>query len=170
MKKTVLWYGFYGAATLCTLMLLAWYLGQNLELSTQEVIGYASIVVSLSFIYFGIKHFRDHENVQEITFKKGLLIGILISLITALAFGILDVIYVKFLNPDFMTDYYANYTEQMRTSLPPGEFEQKLTQLESEKDMFANPVFNFMAMFLIVFVIGFVISLISALLLQRKNQ
>jgi len=54
MKKTVLRYGLYGSATICILFLLSWFLGKNLDFSTQEIIGYASMIVSLSFVYFGI--------------------------------------------------------------------------------------------------------------------
>ena len=105
MKKTVIRFGLYGALTICVLFLLAWFLADGLSYSNQELIGYASMVIALSFVFFGIKHYRDTENQGSISFKKGLLVGIAISFITALAFGILDVIYVEFLNPGFMEDY-----------------------------------------------------------------
>lgn len=169
MKKTVIRYGFYGAATICILMLLSWFLGKNLDFSSQEIIGYASMIVSLSFVYFGIKHFRDSENNGTITLGTALLIGILISLLTALAFGTLDVIYVKYINPDFMTEYYDVTLAQMKESLSAEEFELKRAELESQKELFSSAWMNFLIMSTTVFIIGLIISIISAVILQRKN-
>ncbi len=168
MKKTVLRFGLYGIVAICLLSFLIWSLIDVVDNKMGEVIGYSSMVVSLLFVYFGIKHFRDKENNGVVTFTKGLLIGILISLMVSLAFGILDVIYVKFINPDFMTEYYNGMLEQAQ-SLSAEEFEIRKAELQSEKEMFLNPFMHFFIMSMMVFVIGFIISLLSALILQRKN-
>ncbi len=168
MKKTILRYGIYSAITICLLFLASWYLLNDLSFSAQEVIGYASMVISLGFVYFGIKHFRDQENEGKLSFKKAIVIGILISLITAIAFGLLDVLFTEVLNPEFMEEYYAATVKDMRDSLPPEEFDVKLAEIESQKAMFSNPLFSFALMSMTVFVIGFIITLISALILQRK--
>lgn len=169
MKKTILRFGVYGIITIFILSLLIWSLIGSMDDVTGEIIGYSSMVISLLFVYFGIKHFRDKENNGLLTFGKALLIGILISLMVSLAFGLLDVIYVKFINPEFMTDYYARNLEQLQASLPAEEFEIKKAELESEKEMFLNPFIHFFIMSMMVFIIGFIISMLSALVLQRKN-
>ena len=168
MKKTVLRYGAYGAVTICILFLISWFALNDLSLSIQEVLGYVSIVLSLSFVFLGIKHYRDSENEGKVSFKQALIIGVLISLITALAFGILDVIYTEVLNPDFMANYYENAAENLKSTLPADQVEAKLAELETQREMFANPIMSFLFMALTVFVIGFIISLISSLILQRK--
>lgn len=168
MKKTILRFTGYGVITICALSILIWSLVDVVDNTTGEVIGYSTMVVSLLFVFFGIKHFRDKENNGVVSFGKALLIGILISLLVSLAFGILDIIYVKFVNPDFMNEYYENMLEQAR-SLPVEEFEIRRKELESEKEMFLNPFMHFFIMSMMVFVIGFIISLISASILQRKN-
>lgn len=168
MKKTVLRFGIYGAITICILFLISWFLLIDLPFSTQEVLGYLSMILSLGFVYFGIKHFRDKENGGKVNFKKALVIGILISLITAVAFGVLDVFYIKVINPDFMVEYYNATVENMRNSLPPDEFVTQLAEIEGQKELFSSPLFTFALMALTVFAIGFIITLISALILQRK--
>lgn len=168
MRKIVLRYGSYGAITICVLFLAAWFLADGQSYTVQESIGYAVMILSLSFVFFGIKQFRDTENSGKISFKKALTLGVLISLIVAAVFGILDVIYVEFLNPDFMEEYYARSIEQMRTSMPEAEFKVKLAEMEAQKSTFSNPLFTFFIMGMTVFVIGFIISLISSLILQRK--
>lgn len=168
MKKTSIRYGLYGATTICILFLLSWFVLDDLPYFSQEVLGYISMIVSLGFVFFGIKHYRDRENDGKVSFKNALLIGILISLITSLAFGILDVFYTEVLNPDFMTEYYNHSVETLRASVPADEFEAKLAEMESQKELFSNPLFSFAVMAMTVFVIGFIISLLSALVLQRK--
>ncbi|MGX1931345.1 DUF4199 domain-containing protein [Flagellimonas sp. 2504JD4-2] len=168
MKKTVIRFGLYGAVTIWILFLISLFLLDHLSFTTQEIIGYASMILSLGFVYFGVKHFRDKENEGKVSFKNALIIGILISLITALAFGVLDTIYSQVLNPDFMTDYYNTVVEGLRNTMPPDEFEKRLAELNAEKEMFSNPLVSFVFMAMMVFVIGFIISLISALILQRK--
>ena len=168
MKNSVLKFGIYSAISICIISMLGWLLGKNLDFAAQEVIGYAGMIVSLLFVFFGIKQYRDQENNGVVTFGKALLIGVLISLIAALAFGILDIIYIKYINPDFMEHYYTEMVSQMKASVPPEELETKLAELESQKKLFANPFMSFMLMALTVFTIGFMISLISALILQRK--
>ena len=169
MKKTVKRYGLYSAITISGLFLLGWFSGKDLDYSTQEAIGYASMVVSLSFVFFGIKHYRDKENNGAVSLGKALLIGVLISLIAALAFGIVDLFYIKYINPDFMTEYYDRTILDMKASLPAEEFAVKLQEMEAQRELFSSPAMNFIVMFLTVFVIGFIMSLISSLVLQRKN-
>ena len=88
----------------------------------------------------------------------------------SLAFGIFDMIYVKFINPEFMEDYYTQSLQNLRETLPADEFEVQKAKMESEKELFMNPVMSFILMFITVFVIGFIVSLISSLILQRKPQ
>lgn len=168
MKNPVLKYGLYGAITICLLFLISWFLLTDLSYAFQEVFGYLAMVISLTFVFFGIKYFRDEQNQGKVTFKKALIVGVLISLITALAFGILDVIYTEILNPDFMANYYQSAAEKLRNTLTGDQLEARLAELETQRAMFANPLVSFTLMAATVFVIGFIISLISALILQRK--
>ncbi|WP_025741276.1 DUF4199 domain-containing protein [Aquimarina pacifica] len=168
MKNTILRYGIKSAITICILALIGWIFGKNLDYSIQEIIGYAGMIVSLAFVFFGIKYYRDQENSGKVSFGKALWIGTLISFMAALAFGILDSIYVTYINPDFMNDYYTYYVEQLRSSLTDEEFQIKLKELNAQKELFSNVFMSFFIMFATVMSIGLIISLLSALALQRK--
>ncbi|MBL4605437.1 MAG: DUF4199 domain-containing protein [Flavobacteriaceae bacterium] len=168
MKNTILRYGTYGAISITVLFFVALFLGQYLDYGAREVVGYTTMVLSLSFIFFGIKHYRDHENQGVVTFTKALGIGVLISLIVSLVFGVIDVIYIEYINPDFVAEYYANSIKELRNSVPAAELQEKLKALEAQKEMFSSSFMNFLLMSIMVFVLGFIISLISALFLQRK--
>ncbi len=105
MKKTVIKFGIYSFITGIVLFLSALVLAQDLSYGAQEVLGYTSMVVSVCFVYFGIKNYRDKENNGTISFGKALTIGMLITLFAALGFGIIDFIYTAFINPDFVEQF-----------------------------------------------------------------
>ena len=50
------------------------------------------------------------------------------------------------------------------------ELQEKIKEMEAEKEMFSSPVMNFLLMFLTVFMIGLIVSLLSSLILQNKKQ
>ncbi len=170
MKNTVLRYGIWSALSIFVLFLISSLLLKDLDFNTQEIYGYASIVVSLLFVFWGIKHFRDKENHGILSFGKGVLIGLLITLFASVAFGLYNVIYVEYIDPNFMTEYYNHSVEQVSKTLSGEELQARLKKMEQEKDLFSKPFMNFSLMFLTVFMIGLIISLISSLVLSKKSS
>lgn len=153
MKQAVLKYGLYGLLTGFVIFTVHLVVGINkFDYSTNEILGYASIFLSLSFIYFGIKHYRDHLNNGMISLGKAILIGVFISLLVGLGIAMADFIYTKFINPSFFSDYETALIEQGRAD---EIFEMSSTTAA-------------LFMLALVTIIGFIISLISALILQRK--
>ena len=153
MKNTIVRYGVYGFFTGLIIFTLHLVLGiKNLDYSTNEILGYISIFISLSFIYFGIKHYRDNINNGILSLGKAIIIGTLISLMVGVGIGIADFIYTKFIDPDFFRNYEQMLIEKGR--------ESEIIEMTSTTA----------ALFMIVLVsiIGFIISLLSGLFLQRK--
>ncbi len=154
MKSTVLKYGSYGLIVGFVIFMLHLTLGiDNLDYSTNEILGYVSIFLSLSFIYFGIKHYRDHVNQGLLSLGKAISIGVLISLLVGLGIAIADFIYTKYIDPDF----FSRYTEMM---IEQGQGDQVMEMTSGTAAVF---------MLVLVTIIGFIISLISGLILQRKD-
>jgi len=170
MKNTVLRYGIWSAISICILFLISSLALKNLDFKTQEIYGYASIVVSLSFVFFGIKHFRDKNNNGLLSFGKGLVVGLLITVFASVTFGLYNVIYVEYIDPNFTAEYYNYSVEQVSKTLSGEELQARLKKMEAEKDMFSNPFMNFSLMFLTVFMIGLIVSLISSLVLSKKQS
>lgn len=169
MKNTIKKYGKYAALVGGLLFIGSHYIDWNMGFDLLEVFGYVSIFASLSFIFFGIKHFRDRINDGLISFKKALLIGMGISLISGLIIGILDIVYITIVNPDFVTEYMQYTLEGLDNSLTPEQYSIEKANLEKQMEMFDFPGFSGLFMFVLVFVIGVIVSLISSLILQRKN-
>ncbi len=153
MKNTVLKYGLYGLLVGFIIFTLHLTLGiGNLDYGTNEILGYVSIFLSLSFIFFGIKHYRDRVNNGLLSIGKAISIGVLISLLVGSGIAIADFIYTKFIDPSFFKNYEQMLIDQGK--------QDEIIQMTSETAA--------LFMLLLVTTIGFIISLVSGLILQRK--
>lgn len=171
MNKTILRNGLLSVLTLTVTGLINYLLSTKLTNYHQsEAAGYITIILSLAFVYFGIRQFRDRECGGAITYWRAFGVGMLIVLFPSVAFGIFDVIYVKFMDPGFMEKYYTTYIAKMKMTLPPEQFQVKLKQIQSEKELFSNIYMQFFLMAITVFLIGIVVSAIAALILHRKPK
>lgn len=170
MKKIIIPYGMSGVAVMVIVMLSTFFIFRNKHnWELQEVIGYATIVVSLSFVYFGIRRWRDKYNSGRLSFGRGLGIGTLISLFPSVAFGLLSWIEIRFLDPEYLDKYYSYYVEKLKRSTPAEELNATLQQMAKDREMFSSPLAQFFVMFLTVFIIGFIITIISTLILRRNK-
>ena len=169
MKQTVLKYGLYGLVTGMLCFLAAILLGNGLSYSAQEIIGYATMVASLSFIFFGIKHYRDKVNNGVVSLGKAVVIGLLISILVGVGVAIADYIYTTVINPDFANEYLETTLKTMETTMNPEEFQKKKVELTQQMEAYGGSGFMAFLMFFTVVLIGFVLSLISGLILQRKK-
>jgi hypothetical protein len=168
MNKTILKFGLFALLTAVGLFMLALLLGKGLDFTVQEVIGYSTMAISLIFVFFGIRQYRDHENEGTISFLKALGVGMLISLFAAIGFGLIDYLFTTVIHPDFAIEYETKMLADMKASLPPVEFEIEKAKLQQQMQDYGGSGFMAAMMFAMVAVMGFIISLISALMLQKK--
>ena len=172
MKETVLRYGFY--AILAILILTAIHvfvlMPPAISYAAAEVVGYLTMTLSMVFVFFGIKHYRDQVNNGSLSFGEGLKIGLLIALGPAVFFSLFDLLYVKVINPGWTDEYYGHYVQEATKSTPASELPDKLKQIKDQREFFDNPVMLFLVMFVTVFIIGLIVSTISALTLRRQRK
>jgi hypothetical protein len=151
MRTTVGKFGLYGLILAFILFLTGLYFGMEEDFSTQEIIGYLTILLSLSFIFPGIKHYRDKINGGKLRLRKAVLIGLQISAFTAIGIAIADLIYTTTINPDFFEEYEAvKRAEGYKGEIPD-----------------YGSIFMAFVMFLTVMVVGLAVALISAFILRR---
>lgn len=171
MKKTALRFGLYGIYLLFAFCLVRYFINPHpTNFDDQETIGWIGILLSVVFVFFGIKYYRDKENGGILRFGEGMKLGLLITIFPALLFAVYSVLYSEVLDPGFMDNYYAWQVEKVKSSVPAAELEQQLKEMQQQKDMFASPLVQFLAMFLSVFVVGLIVTVISTLVLKRKNS
>ncbi|MDX2049035.1 MAG: DUF4199 domain-containing protein [Chitinophagaceae bacterium] len=169
MKQTVFRYGIYSTLLLLGLgMINLFIIARAGSYAVQEVAGYLSILLSMIFIFFGVRHYRDHVNKGTLGFGEGLKVGVLILLIPSVFFGLFDLLYTEVINPSWKEDYYNHYLAGLKSSVPADQFDAEKKKMEAQKEMFSNPVIQFLLMSLTVFIIGFIVTIISSLALRRQ--
>ena len=170
MKNLIIKNGLYASLVLVGIHLVVWVISDgepNYE--TGEIIGYASMIVCMVFVFLGIREYRNVELNGNMTFSQALGMGVLVALVPALAFGAYDLLYILYLNPDFNETYFAHYLDEMKASMSLADFEIAKKDLEAQKEFWDNSFLQFTVMFLTVFVIGFIAALISSSILRTKT-
>jgi hypothetical protein len=168
MKKTVIKFGLQAFLSGFILFGLPFFLGMGVDYDYGELIGYTAMVLSLLFVYFGIKHYRDIENNGKISFRKTILIGMLITFGSAVGVALFDYIYTSQINPDFASEYLEYSINKMQETLSAEEVKVKAAELKQQMEDYGSPGFMAFMMFASVVILGFIITLISGLILQRK--
>jgi predicted permease len=170
MKQTVIRYALYGTITILVLSILSFYvLSKFLDLDTMEAGGYLTMLISMIFVFFGLRHYRNEVNGGFLTFGQGLKLGSLIVLFPAIIFALFDVLYAFVLNPQWKYEYMNQYLAGLKATVPADKLAAREKEMREMMEFFSNPVIQFLVMFGTVFIIGFIVTIISTLALRRKD-
>ncbi len=173
-KKILLKYGLIGGA----ILVLSWFLfsplwmsdPENMDFDLGELVGYASMIIALSTVFFGVKAYRDKQRNGFISFKDAFLNGLLIVLIASIIYVVGWMIYYPNFMPDFPSQYMNHEEAKMvAEGLSREVVDQKMEEMKVFMDMYDNPFIMAGMTFLEIFPVGLVIALISALILKRKS-
>jgi hypothetical protein len=171
MKQSILKYGLIAGIIIVAIPSISGLImgyGED-TFATGEVVGYSAMIFSLMLIFVAAKKYQEANPNETIGFKKIFLLGTGISLIAGIMFGLYNVIYVLYIDPDFMEKYYQYSINNIRSSgIPIEAADLKIAEIESQKEMFMNPILNFFLMFFTVFFIGLIVSVISGLFQRDK--
>lgn len=172
MLKIILLYGLPGAVIVGAPMLWGM-LAMDPDGPMPEngaLIGYATMLVALTGVFLGVKHYRDKEKGGVIRFLPALGVGLGISAVASLGWVIAWEISLALTEFDFVATYYGAMIEQARAE---GAGAERLAQLQADQAdfaaMYSNPVIRMGITFVEMFPIGVVISLISAALLRNSR-
>jgi ethanolamine transporter EutH len=170
MKKNVIVFGLIAGLIVSTLMVLSMarcYSDPNLEHSM--LIGYASMVLAFSFIFVGIKNYRDKYNDGLITFGKAFKIGLYISLIASTIYVIVWMVDYYVFMPDFMDKYvFQAMREAKAGGASPAELAEKAKDLAENQKLYKNPIMVVLFTYMEILPVGILISFFAALILKRK--
>ncbi len=168
MKKIILTFGLISGA-ISSLMMIATVPFAD-RIGHSYILGYATIVLSLLLVYFGVRSYRDNVEKGQISFGKAFLVGLAITVISCLFYvATWEVIYFNFM-PDFMDKYGAAVIQKMQASgATAAAIQQKTEELNHLKVLYKNPFFNMAMTFIEPFPVGLVITLLSAAVLRKKS-
>ncbi len=175
MRKVILTYGLQAGAIVSVLLLLGTALWVDGTISNDkgELIGYATMIVALSLVFFGVKSYRDNYLNGAIKFGKGFQVGILITLIAAFMYaGTWEVYYQA--KPELRTTFMDKYIEQHLNKMKEQgasatEIEEQSKEMANMKELYKNPLLRFGITLTEILPVGIIITLISAAVLRRKE-
>ena len=131
--------------------------------------GYGTMIIALSLVFFGIKSYRDN-NGGRITFLKGLQVGILISLISAVLYAVSWELYYPSVGQEFFQKYNAYYLDKMRAEgAPDADIEKARVEAEQFTAMYDKFYVRFPVTLLEILPVGVIVTLVSAALLRKRE-
>ncbi|MEJ0030256.1 MAG: DUF4199 domain-containing protein [Bacteroidota bacterium] len=173
MRKIVLTYGLISGAIISAMILLSlplWNAGV-LNHGNGAIVGYTTMVIALSVIFFGVKSYRDNYNNGAVSFGRALAIGILITLIAGVMYELSWEISMSQMSTDFINEAFEHQFTEMKAN---GATDAAIQEARTKNDEFLVyyrmfPIRFLITIFVELFPVGLVISLICAGLLRKKE-
>lgn len=172
MTKIVLVFGLISGIISAGLMwILMGFVGPGtIDFDSGMLWGYATMIIALSLVFFGIRSYRAN-NGGRITFFKGLQVGILISLISAVCYAASWEVYQRNgRGEEFIQKYSTYYLDKMKKE---GASDAEIEKARVENAQFAELYKNFFARFgmtlMEILPVGIIVTLISAALLRKRE-
>ena len=171
MRKVVITYGLLAGAILAGMIFLMMAIvGDSSDFEKGESIGYISMVVAFSMIFFGIRSYRDKNLGGLITFNIAFRVAILITVIASACYVIGWMTYFNYVDNTFIERYTEFYTEKVNASgKTPAEIKTELDAFHENMTSYKNPLVMSLFTFLEVFPIGLVISILCAMLMRKSE-
>jgi len=177
MRRTVLIYGLISGV----FGLVLWFITQSLSTSPDgkidfdkgELFGYINIILALSLVFFGVRHYRDKQLGGTINFGKAFGVGFLIALVAAFIYVAGWMIY--YYTSETAQQHLLQYGDYMRekwvaAGMSTEEIAKKSAEFEKNMEMIKNPFFMALFTFFEPLPVGLIVSLISAFILKRKQE
>lgn len=134
------------------------------------VIGYTSMLVAFSFIFIGVKKYRDSELGGIIKFGHAFLVGLGIAGIGTIIYVINWEIYMYFTKYTFMAEYSANYIESLTAKgMAASEIVKAKAELAKMIEAYKNPIYRMLFTISEILPVGLVVSLICAFILKNPK-
>lgn len=173
MKKIIITYGLISGAIVSILLLVQQPLFEKgvLNMDNGMYVGFTSMIVALSLIFFAIKSYRDEHLKGSISFFAGFKIGILITLIASVLYALTWDGYYTFVGSDFLEAWQQGQLENM---IKNGASEAELAAARKEQmemgELYRNNFFVRFGFTLTEIVpVGLIITLVSAGLLRNNR-
>jgi hypothetical protein len=172
MRKIIITNGLIAGAIVSLMQLISIPLMRKgiLNFDNGMWVGYASMLLALSTIFFGIKTFRDQYQEGIISFGKAFQIGILIALVAAVLYAISWEVYYDTIGGDFMEQYSRHYVDKLKSQ---GASDTALQAAQADmsrmSELYKNPVVRFGFTMLEISPVGIVITLVSAAILRKRE-
>jgi hypothetical protein len=132
--------------------------------------GYLTMILALTAVFLGIKHYRDRVLGGAIKFGQALLVGLGISAVASVIYVIGWELSLELSGFDFAESYTKAMLDAARAKgTSEAELQEMLAATESFTTRYKNPLFRLPITFIEMFPVGVLISLVSAGLLRNSR-
>lgn len=170
MRKTILTYGLISGVLASALMLAATPFVLAKELGTADLIGYSSIVLVGLMVFFGVRSYRQNVGDGTMTFGRGFLVGLGITLVSSAVYvAAFQLLYYR-LQPGIGEVYAECMVERARRSgATPAELDRKTEQAAQIVELYENPWSNVALTLVEPLPVGLLLTTLSAAVLRRRE-
>lgn len=138
------------------------------DFASSEVVGYLTMLVAMSAIYFALRQYRAQRG-GSLSFGEAFKAGTVVNVIAAGIFGLASWLIYAVIAPDFVETYYQQSIVALEQSGATTEAIAKAkAEFEAGRWFYENTFLQGLLMFVTVFLIGLVTTLLSALFLRRE--
>ncbi|MGH8204026.1 MAG: DUF4199 domain-containing protein [Steroidobacteraceae bacterium] len=168
--KYALTYGLLSGFVIIATMLAGILLTGQDSFFSSEWFGYLVMLVALTFIFVGVKRYRDVERGGVISFGPAFAMGLGIAAAAGVAYVAVWEVYLAMTDYAFMDEYIDGILRARRAEgLSAAALAEEMAKLESLRVNYANPLFRIPMTFLEIFPLGLLVALVSALLLRNPK-
>ena len=168
--KYALTYGLLSGLVTISVMMTGILLGGQGSIFTSEWFGYLVMLVALTFIFVGVKRYRDVEKGGIVRFLPAFAMGLAIAAVAGIAYVAVFEAYLALTDYAFIDNYVDGIIRAHKAEgMPPAALAREVAKLEALRVQYANPLFRIPMTFLEIFPVGFLVALVSALLLRNPR-
>lgn len=172
MKKIVLVFGLIAGLIVSGFMIFGTTMMTcDSDFEGSMIVGYSAMLVAFSFVFVGIKRFRDKQNNGVITFGKAFSVGILITLVACTMYVVTWMFEYYLFIPDFM-DKYADHMMKVaqKSGATQVELAKQAAEMATYKEMYKSPIMVALLTYMEILPIGLLATLISSAILRKKAK
>jgi len=135
------------------------------------VIGFGSMIIAFSFIFIGIRNYRDKVSNGAITFGKAFTIGSLIAFVASTFYVVTWLVEYYAFIPDFFDKYASASIESAKASGKSAvEIADLMKDIDKSREIYKTPIGVTLYTYFEILPLGLVVSVIAALVLMRRNK
>ena len=168
MERIILTYGIIAGVIVSAMMWITLGDGKH-DFENGELIGYTTMVIALSAIFFGVRTYRDKHLGGGITFGRAFLIGLSITVVASTLYVASWMIMSATMEQDFMASYMEHTRSKLeRDGASAEEVDAQMEEMRVFGELYKNPLVKIGFTYLEILPVGLLVSLLCAAMLKRK--
>ena len=168
--KYALIYGSLAGMVIISVMLTGILAGGQDSVFASMWFGYLVMLVAMTFMFVGVKRYRDIELGGVIRFWPAFKMGLAIAVVSALAYILVWEIYLASSGYRFMNDYLDSIAQGLAAQgRSAAEVTQEMAQYDWVRANYGNPLIRIPLTFTEIFPVGLLAALVSAALLRNPR-